>query len=478
LSRKHTYFIYFAVIAQVLTACTVGPNYQRPDANPPSVFRGLGRPSSAESLADLPWWNLFRDSVLQELIRESLTSNFDLRIAISRIEQARAQLTQARAQFFPHLALQGGASRQAGPELISVGGSAAAVGIVGPRTEANNFTVGGTAAWELDLWGRIRRETETANALLHASQETKRAVVQGLVSQVAENYFSLRELDLELEIARRNRDAFGEIVDIFKKQKVGGIASNLEISRATALQAQVAADVPSIERQIAQTENALSLLLGQNPAAVRRGAALTEQYTPPKVPAGLPSALLERRPDIRQAEQQLIAANAQVGVAQAGFLPTLDLTTALGVISPQLHLLTAGGGNFWNVGGGLTAPLFQGGQLLGRYRETKAMRDQARLQYQQTVQSAFSDVANALVSRRTYAETSEQDAREVAALRDAVKLARERYTAGVSTYIELLDAQQLLYSAELNLARTRLQQMMSFVQLYTALGGGWNEHDR
>jgi multidrug efflux system outer membrane protein len=330
----------------------------------------------------------------------------------------------------------------------------------------------------LDLWGGIRRGSEAATALLLATEEARRGVVQSLVADVAQNYFQLRDLDMELEIARRDRDAFSDIVNIFKKQKVGGIASDLEIARATALEAQIAAAIPETERQIALTENALSFLLGRNPGPIHRGAALTAQYSPPAVPAGLPSALLERRPDIRQAEQTLIAANANVGVAVSNFLPTIDLTAALGAVSPQLYLLTSGHGNFWNIGGALTGPIFQGGRLVGQYRQMKALRDQAQLQYQRTALSAFVDVSNALVSRRKYAEASAQDARQVGALRIAVGVVRERYVGAVSTYVEVLDAQQELFPAEIALTRARLQQLVATVQLYKALGGGWAEGER
>jgi len=468
------------MITLLVAGCAVGPNYRRPKIDTPGTFRGQRQPGSKQSLADLPWWKVFRDDALQQLIREALANNYDLRIAITRIEQARALLTQARANFFPQLGYQTQAARLGGPQELSVGNALIPVGQTasGSRSTNNAFSVAGSASWELDLWGRIRRENEAATAQLLATEEARRGVVQSLVAEVAQDYFQLRDLDMELEIAQRNRNAFSQIVAIFKKQKEGGITSDLEISRATALEAQVAAAIPETERQIALTENALSLLLGRNPGEIRRGAALTAQYSPPAVPAGLPSALLERRPDIREAEQNLIAANAGIGVATANFLPTLDLTAALGAVSPQLYLLTSGRGNFWNVGGALTGPLFQGGRLVGQYRQMKALCDQARLQYQRTALAAFGDVSNALVSRRKYAETYEQEAREVAALRIATALARERYAGGVSTYVEVLDAQQELFPAETALTLTRLQQLLTIVQLYKALGGGWVESER
>jgi multidrug efflux system outer membrane protein len=480
MSRKPFHFIGVVTITLLVAGCAVGPNYRRPQTNAPAAFRSQHQTSSSQSLADLPWWKVFRDEALQQLIREALVKNYDLRIAVTRIEQARALLTQARSNFFPQLGYQAQATRLGGPQQVSVAGTQFAEGQTagGLRTTSNTFAVAGNATWELDLWGRIRRENEAATALLLATEEARRGVVQSLVAEVAQTYFQLRDLDVELQIAERNRDAFNQIVGIFKKQKVGGIASDLEISRATALEAQIAASIPETERQIALTETALSFLLGRNPGPIARGATLSEQYSPPTVPAGLPSTLLERRPDIREAEQNLIAANANVGVAVANLLPTLDLTAALGAVSPQLYLLTSGRGNFWNVGGALTGPLFQGGRLVGRYHEMKALRDQAQLQYQRTALAAFGDVSNALVSRRKYTETYEQEARQVAALHVATALARERYAGGVSTYIEVLDAQEELFPAETALTRARLQQLIVIVQLYKALGGGWAESER
>ena len=468
------------MIALLVAACAVGPNYRRPKVAAPAAFRFQRHPGPDRSLADLPWWKIFRDDALQQLVREALANNQDLRIAISRIEQARAVQMQVRANFFPQLGYQTQATRLGGPQQLSIAGLGVPAGQTsnGSRSTSNAFAVAGSASWELDLWGQIRRQSEAATALMLATEEARRGVVQTLVADVAQDYFQLRDLDTELEIARRERAAFVDLVGIFKKQKVGGIASDLEISRATALEAQVAAAIPETEREIALQENALSFLLGRNPGPIRRGAALTAQYSPPAVPAGLPSSLLERRPDIREAEQNLVAANANVGVAVANFLPNLDLTAALGTVSPQLYLLTSGAGNFWNVGGALTGPIFQGGRLIGKYREMKAARDQAVIQYQRTALSAFMDVSNALISRRKYAEVTEQDARQVGALRISVSVVRERYVGGVSTYIELLDPQQQLFPAEIALTRARLQQLVTVVQLYKALGGGWAESER
>ncbi len=478
--RKLIYFAGTSMAAFFIAACAVGPNYQRPEINSPAAFRDQSNPGPNGSIADYPWWSVFHDQALQQLIREALTNNYDLRIAVARIAKERALLGQARANFFPQLGYQGGASRLGGSQDFTVDNTQLPAGETakGERTTDNVYEIGGNATWELDLWGRIRRENEAATARLLASEEARRGVVQSLVADVASNYFQLRELDMELDIAKRNRDAFSNISDIFTKQKAGGVASNLEVSRSTALEAQVSAAIPQIELQIALMENYLCLLLGRNPGPIPRGAALTDQYSPPDVPAGVPSALLDRRPDVRQAEQELIAANAEIGAATADFLPTLDLTAALGVVSPQLSLLTSGSRDFWNVGGALTGPLFQGGRLVAHYQEMKAVRDKALLEYQRAALAAFVDVSDALVSRRKDAETSDQEARQVEALLISVKLARERYEGGISTYIELLDAQEELFPAEISLARTRLAQLNSIVQLYKALGGGWFESEQ
>jgi len=490
----HSRIIQFtSIVAASLSAgCALGPNYKSPVVAAPAKFRDQKGSVSPASLADLPWWKVFKDSALQELIAQALRNNYDLRIAITRIEQARAQQIQARAAFFPQLGYQASAQRGRGPGTVipptstpdttlNVGGTSVTIpGTSTPSTEvrgttANSFTAQGVASWEMDLWGRIRRSNEAALAQLLATEEAQRGVVQSLVAQVAQVYFQLRELDEELEIAKAAKLSFGQSLDLFTKQQKGGIASDLEVARATAAMANAAAAIPQIERQITATENQLSILLGCNPGPIKRGTSLLGQQMPPRVPAGIPSDLLIRRPDIRQAEQQVVAANAEVGVAVTNFFPTLDLTAAAGAVSPKLFQLTSGKWDVWSIGGALNGPIFQGGRLVGQYKEAKARWEETRLTYQRTALNAFSEVANALTAREKYAQARTQQETQVSALQQSVKLATDRYTIGISTYYEILEAQQQLFPAEQALAQTRLNQVLAVVDLYRALGGGWSE---
>ena len=446
--------------------------------------------STPESLACLPWWKVFKDPVLQEQIEEALKNNYDLRIAISRIEQARARRIQARAEFFPQLGYSGGAERartpgstipatNTPPTTLNVGGTAVTIpGSSAPEMEVsgptvNTFTVQGAASWEIDLWGRIRRSNEVALANLLATEEARRGVVQSLVAEVARAYFELRALDTELEISREAVSSFQQTLDLFTKQQAGGVASDLEVSRGTASLASAAAAIPRIEQQIVEAENRLSILLGRNPGPIRRGTTLLGQKMPPKVPAGIPCDLLERRPDLRQAEQRLVAANAEVGIAITNFLPRVDLTAGAGVVSPALHKLTNGTWNVWNVGGGISGPIFQGGRLVGVYKETKARWQEAVLDYERIALNAFREVSDALSAREKYAQARVQQETQVGALQQSVKLATDRYTIGISTYYEVLEAQQQLFPAQVSLTQTRLNQLLAVVNLYSALGGGW-----
>ena len=442
----------------------MGPNYQRPAVQPPAAFRG-DTEISTNSFANLPWWQVFHDETLQCLIRVALTNNYDLRIAVTRVEQARALAAQARSQFFPQLdyALLGGKGRNvSGNEPSPTGTGGAVVG-----GDAN-------ASWEIDLWGRIRRLNESARAQLLASEEARRDVTISLIAQVAQDYFQLVALDQQLDIARRSTNSFGDSLKIFDERLQGGVASKLETSSAEALMDAAAATIPGLEQQIALQENQLSVLLGQNPGAIGRGNAALDPQIPPEVPAGLPSSLLERRPDIREAEQQLHSANAQVGVAKAGFFPQLNLTGLLGGVSPELAASTSGGAlAAWEIAAGLTGPLFHGGQLRAQYAQARAAREQAALQYQATVLNAFQEISSALISRAQLAAASTQQGRAVDAYKIAVKIALERYRMGNADYYEVLQEQQLLFPAEDSLVQIQLNQLLAMVQLYRALGGGW-----
>jgi len=474
--------------AILLGGCAIGPNYKRPCINVPAQFRGQTNKSPA-SFADLPWWKVFKDPTLQALITESLCNNDDLRIAVKRIEQARAQRSEARSLFFPQLGYTAGASetripniaippQNIAPMTLDVGGSKVSV----PRVKTPEIDLGSQtlkvedaaalASWEIDLWGRIRRTNEAAMAKLLAAEEARRGVVQMLVADVAQTYFELRELDLELEIAKRAERSFASSLELFTKQKKGGIASGIQVSRASAGQANAAAAIPEIERRIAVTENKLCLLLGRNPGPICRGQSLLDKQFIPSVPSGLPSALLCRRPDIRQAEQSLVAANAQIGIAEANFLPKIDLTAAAGVVSAQMQLLKVNG-DFWNFGANATGPIFQGGRLVARYKETNAKWEEAKAQYHRTALNAFGEVSNALISRQKLASSRIQREKQASSLRDAVRIARDRFQLGLANYYELLEAQQQLFPAESAVAQTQLQQLLAIVELYKALGGGW-----
>ncbi len=448
-----------------LTGCAVGPNYQRPKVDSPATFRGDEAVTNT-SFAELEWWRVYRDNTLQSLIREALTNNYDLRIAMTRVEQARAVAMQARSQFVPNAGYSGVVSRgrndlfgSAYPNNATVAGSASAT--------LNAF-------WEVDLWGRVRRLNEAARAQFLASEEARRGVRLSLLSDVAADYLRLLELDQELEIVQRATNSFGESLKIFTQRFEGGTASDLETSRAEAALADATSATPSIFEQISLTENELCVLLGRNPGPIRRTENPSSEL-PPEVPAGLPSALLERRPDVREAEQRLRSANAQIGESVAEFFPKIGLTAFLGKISPQLSAFTLGGANAWGVGAEATGPLFEGGRLVGQYRQAVAARDEARLRYRQTVLTALGDVSNALISRQRLGEIRDQQAREVAALERAVRVSTTRYLAGKASYYEVLEAQQQLFPAELGLARTRRDESLAVVGLYKALGGGWQD---
>ncbi len=460
--------LMLALFAAWFSGCAVGPNYKRPKVDSPAVFRDDNAVTNS-SFADLDWWQVYRDDSLQALVREALTNNFDLRIAVTRVEQARAVAMQARSQFVPNVSYNGVLSRGRNDLFGSGFPNNAAV--------LNSVSTSLNAAWELDFWGRIRRLNESARAQFLASEEARRDVRLNLLSEVANDYFRLLELDQELEIVQRTTNSFAESLRIFTQRLEGGTASDLEESRAEAALADATAAAPSILEQISITENELCLLLGRNPGPIGR-TGLSIAVMPPEVPAGLPSALLERRPDVRETEQLLRSANAQVGESVAEFFPRIGLTTFLGKVSTQLSAFTLGGANAWGVGADATGPLFEGGRLVGQYRQARAARDEARLHYQQTVLAAFRDVSDALVSRERLEEIRGQQAREVNALERAVRVSTERYIAGKASYYEVLEAQQQLFPAELNLARTQRDQLLAVVSLFKALGGGWREESK
>jgi outer membrane protein, multidrug efflux system len=455
--------VFLALLLGCLAGCAVGPNYRRPPIDAPPAFRGDTFATNA-LLPEMAWWQVYQDATLRALVREAFTNNYDLRIALARVEQARALAMQARSQFVPSVAYNGAVSRGRNDFL----------GSAFPNNAATATSVSATlnAFWEVDLWGRVRRLNESARAQFLASEEARRGVRLSLLSDVATAYFQLLELDQELEIASRTTNSFAESLRIFNQRVEGGTASGLESSRAEAALDDAAAAVPAIGQRISATENQLCILLGRNPGPIARPTALLAQQLP-EIPAGLPSSLLERRPDVRQAEQVLRSANAQVGESVAEFFPKIGLTAFLGKVSPELSAFTLGGANAWGIGAEGAGPLFEGGRLVGQYRQAKAERAEVTLQYQQTTLNAFREVSDALVARQQLAEVRQHQAHEVQALERAVKLSSERYVAGKASYYEVLEAQQQLFPSELNLARTERDQLLAVVSLYKALGGGW-----
>ena len=473
--------IFVAVLlpSVLLAACAVGPNYRRPYTPITESYRGQEMPEPT-SIADLPWWEVFHDDVLQFLIAESLKNNYDLQTAIARVESARGVLISTRSQMFPQAGYEGSAMRGRqfqGPETTVrlPGGGTETFG--GNRT-FDLFAGTLNAAWEIDLWGRIRRATESSRADLLASNDFRRGVILSLVSQVAQTYFQLIELDAELEIAQRSTKTFGETLELFQRQFEGGIGTKLAVARGEAALAQAAAGIPDTERFINSTENAICILLGWPPTAIPRGDALTSQELPPQPPAGLPADLLERRPDVLQAEQVLRSNNAQIGVSIADFFPRIGLTALYGGTSSELESVVKGAGNVWSIAASVTGPIFQGGKLYGGYKSAVANWEAAKWQYEGVVLNALREVSNALIDAQKLKDVRDQDAKAVTALQEASELATIRYTGGLATYFEVLEAQQQLFPAEDQLARTERDELLAVVQLYAALGGGWSDGEQ
>jgi len=413
----------------------------------------------------MPWWELFRDDTLQSLIRMALTNNYDIRIAATRVEQARAVLAENRAGYFPQV----GYSGVAGVGKNAENGSA----FPGIRQNAFYEAVG-NVSWEIDLWGRIRRMNESARAQFLATEEARTNVLLTLIATVAQDYFQLLALDQELQIAYDTTNSFGQSLKLFSERLRGGVASKLETAAAEAAEASAAATVPELTRQIVLEENQIRILLGLNPGPVLRQKKSLEALLPPEVPPGLPSALLLRRPDLRQAEQAVRAANAQIGVARADFYPRFDLTALFGQVSPQLGTITTGEATAWSLLGTLAGPIYQGGYLKARLRQNRAAWEGAVLQYQSAALNAFHEVADALTSREQLARERVELDRAVRAYQVAVAVASQRYRGGQASYYELLQEQQLLFPAENTLTQIQLNQLLTAVQLYLALGGGWN----
>ncbi len=448
----------------VLSGCAVGPNYQQPPLTVPDVYRDVqGPPAPAASLADQPWWEVFQDPVLTQLIDEALRNGYDVQLAAARVEEARARAGIARSEFFPSINYGGGWSRGRNP------------GTVFPFSTATTNLIDANVnfGWELDVWGRIRRLNEAAKAQYLASEDARRGVLLSLVSEVAKTYFLLRGLDEELAITLETVKAFQETYDLFKRKLDEGAASALETSYAAAALGQVASQVPPFERQIESVENSLNLLLGRNPGPIPRGESLTAQPVPPEVPAGLPSALLQRRPDVREAEQNLVAANAFVGVAVANFFPTISLTGLFGAVSPDIDNFYPAG-KTWTIAATLLGPLFQGGRLRSQYGVAYAQWEQSRVLFERTVTSAFVETTTVLYAREKLQQEVAELTRTVDEYREMVRLSNLRYNSGLSNYFEVLYAMQLLFPAEVARVGARINLLNDYVDIYKALGGGWN----
>jgi multidrug efflux system outer membrane protein len=462
-----------AALALLLAGCTVGPGYQRPELAAPENHRTLTTPAEAESLADLPWWEVFQDPALHDLINEALVNNHDLRIAAARVEEARARAGVAKSFLYPELNLTAGyglneASRTSDPPQTT--------DELDRRYE--NVNANFVLSWEIDLFGRLRRQNESAMAVFLATDEARQGVVLTLVADVARAYFVLRTLDLDLEIARRTLELNDATVALYRARLEGGVSNKLEVAQAIATRARTAATIPELERQIVVQENLISLLLGRNPGPIPRGIALTDQYLAPVVPAGLPSALLDRRPDVRQAEQLLVSANADVGAAKALFYPTISLTGLFGGASSDLTNLADRDSQVWSIGAGLFQPLFQAGRIRRNYEAAQAVFQQALEEYARTAQNAFREVADSLVTIEKLELVRIEQEAAVVALQEASDLARARYDQGLSSYFEVLLADEQLFAAEFDLARTRYNQLDAVIQLYRALGGGWQQPEQ
>ena len=449
--------------------CTVGPNYERPKLEPPAQHRSAPAAPAPESVADLNWWQLFQDPALQTLIREGIANNLDLRIASARVVEARALAGVAKSYLYPEIGAGFGTTQE---QRSRVGDPKLTKEQVPDRTYSN-WALTGSLSWEIDLFGRLRRNREAAFAQYLASEEGRKALLVTLVGDIAATYFYLRELDLSLEIARRTVKINEETVLYYTRRLQGGVSNRLEVDQAKANRAVTAAAIPDIERQIVIAENALSVLLGRTPSAMARWKPIGENEVPPQVPAGLPAQLLERRPDVLQSEQLLVAANANIGVAKALFYPTISLTGSLGTVSSSLSDFMTGDSMVWSFGAGLFQPIFNGGRIRRNYEAAKARYDQALGQYQRSALNAYREVADALITIQKLAERRTELQSGVDALRDATQLARSRYDTGLSSYLEVLIADQQLFSQEIELARVRGSQYRAVTQLYRALGGGW-----
>jgi outer membrane protein, multidrug efflux system len=470
--------VLIALVVLVMVGCKVGPDYKRPAVDVPGSYRQAlapdiapGSPASynADSIADEQWPTVFQDPALQRLIKEALANNLDLRIAAQRVLEAQAQVGIARSQQLP--SVSGGA----GYSALQIPASLA--GTKNDGTPARSLFLGGgpsaSAAWNLDFWGLYRRQSEAARAELLASQWGQRATRVTLIQSVAESYFELRSLDAQMVITENTIKARQDSLKLTQSLEQHGAGSLADVRQAEELLHAAQANLPDLRRQIAIEENTISVLLGHNPQGIDRGLSVEEQPHPEQIPVGVPSELLERRPDVRQAEAKLIAANARIGVARAQYFPQISLTSLGGAASNQLNAIASGPNAYWYAAGSISEPIFDGGRIHSNYRLSKAQEQEMLLEYQKTILNSLKDVSNSLVSYKETRERREEQAEQVTSAADAVRLARLRYSGGNTSYLEVLTTDTDLYSAQLILAQAQQQEAASLVQVYAALGGGW-----
>ncbi len=454
----------FVLAGSALAGCAIGPNYHRPGDLPDApAFRGEQTPAEQSFVEELPWWTIFDDPALVEITQVALENNRDLAVAVARVELARQLVGATRSELFPQLGYSGEAGHGESSENFGAPG------------RSRDFFLGSLdLAWEIDVWGRIRRATQAARAEYLASEAFARGVRLSLIASVASAYFELRELDRELEIAERTAESYLRSRDLFLRQFEGGAGARLAVERAEGALGETQARVPELEALIVAKENELSVLLGRPAGGIPRGTSLSEQKQPPAVPAGIPATLLDRRPDLVEAEQTLVAANARVGESITNFLPRIGLTSFFGRQSNELSEFLGGSSRAWSVAGAFTGPIFQGGRIWSVFQASKAEREAATRNYDQRVLVAMREVSDSLVAWEKLAVAREAQARSVTAYQEAVRLAFVRFWGGLASYFEVLEAQSLLFPAENRLAQLELSRLRSLVQLYKALGGGWS----
>jgi multidrug efflux system outer membrane protein len=470
MKRTLSHFTLLVIVASLVAGCTVGPNYHKPAVQVPAAYHDANDNSQeqaqaqAASFADLPWWQIFQDSVLQDLIHRALKQNYDLQTATEKITQARAQLKVTRSNQYPQVSVTGyGTDERA---------------FSGFPFKTKYATYAADATFQLDLFGQLRRATESARAQLLSTEYAQKTEILTLVSDVASDYFALLSLDLQLQITRDTIKTQEDAVKLTKFRLEHGVATKLDVLQAKQVLDTANAQLPELQRQIGVEEDAISILVGDYPHNVIRGLKLVDQQLPPEVPAGLPSSLVARRPDISQAEQNLISANAQIGVARAAFFPQINFTGTGGGAAGQSTVLTSvldSNLGTWGVAGQITQPIFTAGRLRGNLRSAESQQRQSLIAYKQAIQLAFRDVSDALISYQKYYEVRKAQEESVQDLSDSVATSLKRYRGGIATYLEVLDNQRSLFSAQLTLAQDRGNEFQSVVQLYKALGGGWKQ---